>query len=101
ESARPQVIAPPAPDVLDRPRPAERSESVVAGHSVLAHEEAQARHGGDMRHRLICSVEGEPSQTRKVYEMRQARGGHGEVAVVQVKRKETIESGQIRHAPIG
>ena len=100
EAPASQVVAPAPPDVFDGSRPAQRHEPVIAGDGVLTHEEAEPRHRGDGRHRLVGRVEGQQSQVRQGHQVGQTRGRDREPAVGQVERKQAVESCEAGEPPV-
>src|SRR5262245_47012098 len=96
-----QVVTPAAPDVLDRRRTAEGSESIVAGRGVLAHEKTQMRQRGDVRHRRIVCVEGQPREMVELSERRESFPSDSEAVVVDVESEEAVKDGEPGQSLVG
>ena len=52
------------------------------------------RHRGDVRHRVVFRVDGEPAEMRQRDERLERRRGDREVAVVEVEPEEAVEADQ-------
>jgi hypothetical protein len=90
----------PPPDVFERPRAAQRRESLVVRLGVLAHQEAQMRQRRDERHRFVRRVEGEPAEMRQIAERRDSRRRDLQVVAPQVQREQSVEANELREAGV-
>lgn len=100
ESFRLQIVAAAPPDVLDGRRLAQRHESLVARNGVLAAEEAEPGHAGNVRHGSVIRVDGKPAKVWQPDKRRQPRRRNMEFGSIEVESEEAGKILELRHAAV-